>query len=333
MASKLIDLNALTDAVNFYDLATYFGEEKIIVSYSNVKILCPFHEEKTPSCFYSIEKKNLFCFACSTKSDLFGYVKKKLGTESFKEAIDFLCRFTGLNPELVDGAKRPVVPEYTKNLSALNKLTGIKGSDFEAFSDDSINAMVDLRGSFFSDRGLSKETLDFFQVGFDEVEKRIVLPIRDEDGALVGATGRTIYKDYKEKGIPKWKHYKNSSLSTNFFNINNAIKASKDKKGCIILCEGPNDVMFMHQSGYQNTVGCLRNFITDIQKWILVKNFMSVYIFLDGDKGGETGKSNIAKELEGYLDVYYVKPLDGKDPDEHTKEEIDNAIKSATKLC
>lgn len=335
MENKLIDLQAIKEAVNFYDLALYFEEESLKLSYENVQIRCPFHsegKEKTPSCFYSLERKSAWCYGCSKKFDIFDYVLRKIGSNRFKDAIDFLIKFTGINPAEKNSLPKVKTPDYLKDIEALKRVKAEKENNFDIFKESDIKAMIDFRGDFFKDRNLTKETLDFFEVGFDQNEKRIIVPIRDIGSNLVGATGRTIYKDYKEREIPKWKHYKNSNLSNNFFNINNAISESKSKKGCIIICEGPNDVMFLHQNGYKNVIACLRNFITEAQKWILIKNFMSVYLFLDGDKGGETGRSNIYNEIKDYLDVYEVKPIDGKDPDEMTKEEIDEAFRTAQKI-
>jgi DNA primase len=190
-----------------------------------------------------------------------------------------------------------------------------------------------MRGDFFLDRGFTKETLDLFQVGFDPIKKRVTIPIRDKDSNLVGVTGRTIVKDFKQLGVQKWLHYKGSSVSNSFFNLNNALQYSKSSDGSIILCEGPSDVMWMWQNGFKNTIGLFCNNITSQKKKILLENFMTVYLFLDGDSGGENGVSSIMEQIHGYFNVFKVNCPTGKDPDNFNKDQIQSLLDSATKLC
>lgn len=331
LKNKLINIALIKENLNFYDLANYFEEKKVKSSYNAVSMCCPFHEDDTPSFVYNMEKKTFWCFGCKVSGDAVDYVmaKKQCG---FLKAVEFLFGFAGLSPEYVDRDEKVRVPQYKKELTALKRLEKKKKDSFEYFTENDIKTMVGLRGDFFKDRNLSQETLDYFEVGFDLKEKRVTLPIRDENGFLAGATGRTIYTNYKERGIPKWRHYKGSNINENFFNIHNAIKFSKDRNHSIIVCEGPNDVMRLHESGFQNTVACLSNTIGNVQKGLLLKNFLNVYLFLDGDLGGETGKSSIYDSLKGYFTMYEVKAIDGKDPDEMTEEQIKQAISLAKKI-
>lgn len=327
--NKLVDIQKIKDAVNFYELAMHFEEKGVKTGYNCVSLCCPFHDDKSPSCVYNFDTQRLFCFSCSAKGDVFDYLAKKLNTNKFKDTLDFLVKFTGVSPTAMDTSI-----DSHKEYKAYKRVfeSAPKKNDFEFFSEEDIRAMVELRGDFYRDRGFSKETLDFFEVGFNPKEKRVVLPVRDQDGALVGATGRTIYKDYKEKNIAKWKHFKGSKISENFYNINNGIKFAKEKNGVIIIVEGPNDVMRLYEAGYKNVIACLRNAITRQQKTVLVKNFMSVYLFLDNDSGGIAGKSSIYENIKGYFDIYDVQGPEGKDPGDLTNQEIDHAFKHSKKI-
>lgn len=329
--NEKLDLQQLKDAVNFYDLAQMFNEEKLKVSYNSVMMCCPFHKESTPSFSYHIEKKFFKCFGCSTQGDVFDYVLKKIDSKRFSDAIEFLKNFTGLVPgSLTNIAKKN---NFKKQLAILNKHNRVKENKFNYFSEDIVKAMIEFRPPIFEAQGFLKETLDFFEVGFDAKEKRLVVPIRDENKVLVGATGRTILKDYdKIENCPKWRHYKNSNINDNLFNINNAIPYSKEKDGSIILVEGPKDAMWLHQNGIKNTLACLNNGITSLQKDLLLKNFLSIYLFLDGDKGGDNGKSAIVERIKGYFNIFDVEIEKGKDPDNLTKEELINALSKAKKI-
>lgn len=332
MTNTKIDLNLLKDSVNFYELALFFNEEKIKVSYNAVMMCCPFHKEKTPSFSYHLNKKFFYCFGCAAKGDVIDYVYRRLNLRNLREAIDFLITFTGHDPKeklTVDNKLN-----YKKQINTFNKYNKRKENLFTYFTEEQITNMVQFRPDFFEKDGFAKEVLDEFGVGFDFSEKRLVVPIRDENGVLVGATGRTILnkEEMSILGIPKWRHYKGSNINENLFNINKAISASKNADGSIILVEGPKDVMWLHQQGFKNTIALLSNNLTQVQKGLLLKNFLAVYIFLDGDSGGENGKSSILNKIKGYFNIYDVKTPSGKDPDNMTKEEIEDAIKNAKKL-
>ncbi len=326
-----VNLEVLKEHLDFYKLVTFFEEKKVKVRYNSISFCCPFHKENTPSFHYGLENKTYFCFSCSIRGDCFDYVKHKLSC-NFREAIEFVLKFTGLEPEFIKKGEKVSIPDFIKDLKALSKNGQKEANVFSSVSEEDIRQMKLLRGDFFLDRGLTKETLDFFEVGFDPKEERVVVPIRDENSILVGITGRTIHKDFKVREIAKWKHYKNSSINKVFFNINNGINYSKDKNHSIILCEGPSDVMYLHQNGYRNAVACLSNNIGNIQKGILLRNFINVYLFLDGDKGGDSGKSAIYDAISGYFTIYNVQAIRGKDPDEMTKEELDFAFQNVRKI-
>lgn len=322
-----VDIQYIKDNINFFDLANYFEEQQVVTSYNHIKFCCPSHKEKTPSFVYNIEKKFYKCFGCGETGDVIDYTKIKLRT-GFMDSVKFLLKFMGVKEENF-GITRS--QSYKKQLRALSSLDKKKENDFDKVSEKDVSTMMEMRGSFWSDK-YAKDTLDTFQVGFDPVENRVGLPIRDDKNTLCGYTGRTVYSDFKEKGIVKWKHYAKSNISENFFNIYNGIAESKLKNNAIIIVEGPKDAMWLWQNGFKNTIACLTNKITSVQKGLLLKNFMDVYLFLDGDSGGEVGKSAIYKEIQGYFNIFEVKIQDGKDPDDLSKEEIGAALKNAIKI-
>ena len=323
-----IDAQDIKEHVNFYDLAMHFEEHNVSVAYDFVKMRCPFHEEKTASFFYCISKKFFYCYGCKKHGDVYDYVMHK-NKSTFKDALDFILTFFKINNNI---SKEDIkkITSYKKELEALKQ--NQEKTKFVHFTEQDIETMIEFRRSLKLKTNFLNETLDFFETGFDTNEQRIVFPLRDEHGALVGATGRTIKANFKELKIPKWRHYKNSDTSKTFFNIKNGILFSKEADNSIIIVEGPKDVIWLHQNGFKNVIGCLTNNVSQAQKSILLKHFMTIYLFLDGDKGGEIGKSDILKKIGGYFNIFNVDTPVGKDPDELTKEELDNVIRSARKL-
>lgn len=329
----MINIKQIKDMVNFYDLAMYFDEQKIKVSYNNVSFCCPFHEgDDTPSLFYNTEWKSGRCYSCRKTFDVFDYVMFKLKTDKFMDSVKFLCSFCGIQFENINFEIKPV-DNYVKEFNSLRKYTERERPDFVALTEDDMSSMVKMRGDFWLNRGFTKETLDHFEVGFSPQHNRVVIPVRSIDGVLVGATARTIYKDYKERGLKKWQHLPGSNIAGTFFNIKDGINCSKSEKCSIIVCEGPADVMWLWQNGIRNVIGLMSNALTPAKKMVLLKNFVSIYLFLDGDNGGDVGVSSIVKDLKGYFSVFQVQCPPGKDPDDLNSEQLRDLLSHTIKLC
>lgn len=331
--TKLYNLELIKEKAVFYDLALHFGEKRVRLSYNSVAMCCPFHKDDSPSFSFNIQNKFFYCYGCRKSGDIFTYVRHKLGNKSFRETVEFINQFFKI--ENADSQSETIEkPDFRKKLMAIKKYDKQDGPEFTMYNDQDVANMVLMRGSLFADKGYTQETLDFFQVGFDHKEKRVTVPIRDENGKLVGITGRTLLtkEKMKELGVPKWKHYHNSNVRNYLYNIHNAIKASRDVDGSVILCEGPSDVMMLHQYGYKNTVGCLGNVLTQQKKGLILRNFMTVYIFLDADEGGESGAIDVIEKLKGYVTLFKVNAPENKDPGDMTEEEVKYALKNATKV-
>ncbi len=328
---KLYDLEAIKVKASFYDLAMHFDEQKVKVSYGSVTMSCPFHKDNSPSFSYNIQNRYYRCFGCLEQGDIFTYVQKKLDL-SFRDSVEFVMAFFHIDSTEL----KTIEPksDFKKLLRASSKYDKKPSEDFTFFNEHAIQTMVNQRGDFFLDKGFTKETLDFFQVGFDMNEKRVLVPLRDENGKLSGATGRSILpkEEIKRLEIPKWKHYPNSYTGNTLFNLHNAIRESRAKDGSIILVEGPSDTMMLHQHGFKNVSSCLGNSITPSKKGLILRNFMTAYIFLDPDKGGEEGTKDVIKKLSGYMTLFSVTAPEGKDPSDLTQEEVKYALETAQKV-
>ncbi len=328
--NKVIDVKHIKNSVDFYDLAIHF-EEKMVTPSDNgyIKLICPFHKEDTPSMVFNNEIKMAHCFGCGISVDIIEYTMKKLDC-SFQECLNFLISFSKINPKFIDASSK-ITQNYRNELRSVKKFDkGVK--QYDGVKEEDVVKFMNDRADKYLEKGFTKETLDFFQVGFDKSENRVTIPVRDEESKLIGLTGRTIFNDYKERKIPKWKHYNGSNISSTFFNIQNAISFSKERNNGIIMCEGPSDAMMLWQNGFKNVVACLTNSISNAQKGILFRNFLNLYFFLDDDKGGEVGVTNMYKKLKLYFTIYKINPNNGKDPDELTKEELVNAICNAKRI-
>lgn len=195
---------------------------------------------------------------------------------------------------------------------------------YEVWSEDKLERIkidLDIDEALISPllkRGYLKSTLRDFEVGFSRVKERIVIPVRDENGDLVGFTGRAVHEwqkaKYWDKGLPK---------RYILFNLNNA-----KVYDTVVVVEGPLDVLKVYQAGFPGVVATLGGSFTDEQAKKLTKFFRHAIIFTDADEAGRGLASKIEEVARrSRLRVTYARyPDQLKDPGALTEDEISKAI-------
>jgi DNA primase len=163
-------------------------------------------------------------------------------------------------------------------------------------------------------RDLTIEACKEWELGYDELRCRLVVPVRNIDGDLVGMMGRTIYEERK----PKWYAYWNFSKGRYLYGEHKIDPAV----GRVIVTEGMPDVWRPWQFGYRNIVALLGSRLTFGHESKLLRWGMDVYWFLDGNEAGRCGTSQCIGLMRGKLNQYIIKCPEGKDPGMLTKEEM-----------
>jgi DNA primase len=203
--------------------------------------------------------------------------------------------------------------------------------ELEVFNDTEIEifqAQLPLADEYISTRHYEDYILEEYQIGFSpegidepyhankrDFMGRIIFPVRDENGSLVGWSGRLACDDeVKIKRFNKWQHKLDFDKGFVLFNFDKAkeyIKESKD----LIICEGPWDCIRLWSYGITNAVAVMGSALTPEQLSIAVSSALKVGVMLDADGAGQSGANRICEQLKPYVDVYtYNLPL-GKDPD------------------
>ena len=166
-------------------------------------------------------------------------------------------------------------------------------------------------------RGLKEETLNKFEVGWDASYKRILMPVRDASGRLVGVTGRSFFK-YTN---PKFFHYPGFQKSRYLYG-----EYQSKKDGIGYLVEGHFDVMMLHQMGYPQAVAVMGSHLSDTQVMKICKFFKEVVYIRDGDTPGKEAEDRIKGILHGHIKMSAIEVPDGYDPDELTSEELEKLL-------
>ena len=150
---------------------------------------------------------------------------------------------------------------------------------------------------------------------YDKFYDRLMFPIFDENGLVIGFGGRTL-KDSDAKYI--------NSIENELFhkgeNLYGFHIAKKTSKSFLILCEGNIDVIAMHQAGYINSAASLGTSLTFKQCELISKRFKNVVLAYDNDKAGKKAAYRAIRLLKFYgtnVNVLDLSPY--KDPDEFIK--------------
>lgn len=269
---------------------------------TEVAIYCPFHDNtNSPACYINLKTGLWQCFnpSCGKKGNFRQLYKHITGKTFGKEWIF-----------------DPVNLQKELDLS-------LENNNFqEELSTDSIaidyTSEEDLEKlSPLISRGFSKETLEYFEVGYSKIKERIVVPVRDVQYKLVGLIGRAIH-DWQE---PRYLYNKGFKRASILFNIQNAKFFDS-----VIVCEGSLDAVKVKQAGFDNVVATLGAKVTSNQIDTINKYFDQILIFSDNDEAGAEMRRVIIDQCCG-KDLYVIKiPDDIKDPGDMTEHQIQDAI-------
>lgn len=336
------------------DIVSVIGERiELKKAGRNYKAICPFHGEKTPSFMVSPELQIFKCFGCGEAGDVFAFLEKYEGME-FKEALKYLADRAGIklqNVSFGEGSEKEKMIEInTQALRFYNYLlvghpVGKKALEY-----------------LTHDRGLKKETIDEFQLGFSpensyamkkflvekkkfspaDIEKagiglvrgeniydrfngRIIFPLFDHRGNPIGFAGRVLPWDKRETG-----KYINSPetpvyhKSSVLFGLNLTRGLIKKKKVAIIV-EGELDAISSYQAGIKNVVAIKGSALTEEQVRLLARFAPKFILALDADMAGDAAARR-GLTIAGNLGVEVrVAEITGyKDPDEAARGNIES---------
>src|SRR3954467_7719032 len=258
--------------------------------------LCPFPEERTPSFGIDPAQKLFYCFGCSEGGDAFKFVQLTEGLD-FKGALEYLADRYGIALEPVE--EDPGVAEQRRARERLLELLERTAAFYVRYLWDSGEAAP--AREYLASRGLDEAVLREFRVGYapsaydtllhavrrggfsnrevfdaglavrskgqgmlyDRFRRRIMFPLCDLRGRVLGFGARALGADQK----PKYLNSADNALyhkGRHLFGADIA-RAAAAKAGSVIVAEGYTDVIAMHQAGLRNTVGLMGTAMTDEQ--------------------------------------------------------------------
>ena len=314
---------------------------------SNLFGLCPFHGEKTASFSVAPDKGIYYCFGCHKGGNAVNFMMEVEGL-SYPDAVRALAKRAGMTvPEDEQYQSRYrqqerlwalhkeaarffhaqlLAPEGAEALKyALGR--GMPKSTIINFgigyAPDSWTSLVDaLRKKGYTDEELKESGLVTVSQKngriFDRFRDRLMFPIIDVRGNVIGFGGRIMKND------PNAAKYLNSpetlifNKRKNLFGLN---VAKKSKLGYLILVEGYMDAIALHQYGFDCAVASLGTSLTEEHAVLLSRYTENVVLIYDGDTAGQRAAQRAIPMLEkAGLSIKVLTLKDTKDPDEYLKK-------------
>lgn len=317
---------------------------------SNLRAVCPFHKEKTPSFNVSPSRDAYYCFGCAKGGDIFTFVQEIEGI-SFPEALKILADRAGVQlPE----RSSQYLAEKKDDKERLIDLMDKTASIFEAHLKNHPEVV-----EYLKNRGLSDDSIAKFRIGFaplewrnlyeslkakgfkdEEIERarlvkkvegkgyydtfrgRVMFPIMDASGRVVAFTGRVFGDQKAPDGTPVAKYlnspegelYDKSSI---LFGYDRA-KLSIRKADCAIVVEGQMDCIMSHQAGSENTIAISGTALTEKHVDLIKRLTNNIVFILDIDEAGIKASTRSAKvAFRKSMNVKTVAVPGGKDPAEY----------------
>ncbi len=330
--------NDIVDVIGSYLKLTRRG--------SNYFGLCPFHGEKTASFSVSQNKQMFYCFGCGAGGNVFTFIMN-YENFTFPEAVEQLANRVGM-----EMPKREYSAEEKRRADRKTTLMEINKDAANYYYMQRRGEAGKVARDYFEKRQLSEEMLRQFALGFslpyrddlyqylkkkgysdsflkdsglvqfdekygghDKFWNRVMFPIQDANGHVIGFGGRVL-----GEGNPKYMNSPETEIFDKSRNLYGLNFARKTRKPYMILCEGYMDVISMHQAGFTNAVASLGTALTQGHANLIGRYCKEVLLCYDSDGAGVRAALRaipILKSAGISARVINMRPY--KDPDEFIK--------------
>ena len=321
----------------------------------NLLGLCPFHNERTPSFTVTPNKGIYKCFGCGKAGTAVGFLMEH-EQMNYPEALKWLAAKYGIEVEEDGELDREQLQADAKERESLLIALDWSAMHFKnILLNEAEGQNIGL--SYFEERGFRADTIEKFGLGYcldswdafhqaafkagfkpDYLEKgglvkkrddgsyfdffkgRVMFPIHNLSGKVIGFGGRVMQKDAKTAKYMNSPESEVYHKSETLYGIFQARKAISQLENCYLV-EGYTDVITLHQAGIQNVVASSGTSLTEGQIKLLKRFTENVTVLYDGDFAGiKASLRGIDLLLAQGLNVKVVQVPDGEDPDSYCRK-------------
>ena len=349
------DLLARTDIVDLID-----ARVKLKKQGKNYHACCPFHNEKTPSFTVNGEKQFYYCFGCGAKGNAIDFLMNHDRLD-FVESVEELATQHGLEVPYEAG-NGPSPMERHQRQSLYQLLEGLDG-----FYQQSLrNPQATSAQNYLATRGLSQQVIDHFAIGYapagwdnvlkrfgqqkedreslmeagmlvsndsgrtyDRFRDRVMFPIRDKRGRVIGFGGRVLGND-----TPKYLNSPETPIFHKGRQLYGLYEAQKNhpQPARLLVVEGYMDVVALAQFGIDYAVASLGTSTTAEHIQLLFRSTDTVICCYDGDRAGREAAWRALETALPYMNdgrqLRFMFLPDGEDPDTLVRKEGKEAFEA-----
>lgn len=345
---SMSQIQQVKEAINIVELLS----EKLSLQRAGTywKANCPFHSEKSPSFFVSEQFQRYKCFGCGEHGDVFTFLEKYDGL-TFGEALQQLAERAGIKLE----SYRPDPAEEQRQI--LLEILDLAKEYYSYLLNE--HEAGEPGRAYLKERGVTKESQKVFQMGYamdawdglitylhgkkgyplealedagltvrgktgrpyDRFRGRLMFPLKNHRGQVVGFSGRTLIKDAKEAkyiNSPETMLYHKSQMLYGYSELYQFLRTTKTA----IVVEGEFDVISSAQAHVNNVVAIKGSALTADHLRLLSRVVEKIIFSLDVDAAGIKATKRaieLAKDLP--LEMRVVRVPNGKDPDELARQD------------
>lgn len=327
---------------------------------ANYMACCPFHKEKSPSFSVSPHKQFYHCFGCGAHGSAIGFIMEYQGL-TFTEAVQYLADRVGMTVPRTHGRQENPEQraERKKKQQTLEETTEAAAAFYRGRLKQDTRAQEYLRT-----RGLSPEIIEHYGLGYapdgwqplaqvfqpypntplmesgmlvekdgrhyDRFRDRIMFPIRNLRGQVIGFGGRVL-----DKGEPKYLNSPETPLfdkGRNLYGLHEGRAAVKEA-GRILVVEGYMDVVALAQFGIGYGAAALGTATTAEHIKLLMRQTDSIYFCFDGDRAGKKAAwralENALPQLKDDKSLHFLFLPEEHDPDSYIRAYGKNRFEDA----
>lgn len=321
---------------------------------ANFRACCPFHSEKTPSFFVSEALQRYRCFGCGASGDVLGFLEQ-YESMTFAEALQYLAERANIT--LQDFQRSAVDDERDRLLEILNL-----AKEYYHYVLTDHEAGEKAR-AYLKQRRVASQSVKIFQIGFalpswdglikylhgkkkyalsdmekagliikgktgryyDRFRDRVIFPLKNHRGQVMGFSGRTLSADVKEAkyiNSPETALYHKSEMLFGLSELSQAIRLKKK----VLVVEGEFDVVSSAQAHVNHIVAIKGSALTEQQAKLLERYVEQVILALDADEAGINATLKAIEVVQKHnlelrvIDFAAKERASQKDPDEIARE-------------
>ncbi len=340
-----VDFQAVRENLDVLVVLEHYGFDTRRNGQDQVKVCCPFHDDKNPSCGFNTAKRVFNCFSCGAKGNVLDFIARMEGFDpdaprELREAALFAVETFGIDGGAHDGKsgnqpkakarpeiakKSPKGPQGASQTKARSDASnmdvahaeGEAEADGEAPANPPLTFTLQLDPShpFLRDQQVSKALVEEFGLGYAKrgsMKGRICFPIHNEDGELIAYAGRWA-DEALPADTPRYLLPKGFEKRLVLFNLHRLCESGMPET--VVVVEGFWSVLRLHAAGVP-AVATFGASVSDEQADLLAEaGAKKCILIFDGDDGGRAGLEQALPVLSQRLFVRSIPLDDGIKPD------------------